>query len=383
MRVISLLCAFIMFSLVVNAQKNVITGKVIDKKNNKPIGFVNLGIEGTYVGASTDEQGVFNLQIPSGLEDRDLVISAIGFKAFKVKTGDYLDKKDVVFKLESTSYDLVGVDITAESKSRYRIIRDAGINIKYNYYNKPFNQQLFYNANIQAKVNNTKYAIYTVSEKKGIVRQNAKETFENRKYALKQLKKKVKSESLIESTINLDEILKFDIVRQRGNILDMDFIEDFEIEVKKGQKLKDQAVYVVNYKCKNPKLYNTGFNNVEKYRGVIYIDQASSAILKNEIWVKSNKENFAGISVASDVNKIKSVERHIETTYKKVDKKYVLDKISCNKSIKLNDNTSEKINIYIVAGNIEQYASITNNQYLENVEEDTKFWNLFKIPAVK
>jgi iron complex outermembrane receptor protein len=55
-----LLCAFLMMSVVAFAQKGSIKGKVLDE-TGQPMPGVTVSIEGTTVGATTDENGVYTI----------------------------------------------------------------------------------------------------------------------------------------------------------------------------------------------------------------------------------------------------------------------------------------------------------------------------------
>ena len=63
-----------------------IKGRVIDKKTQEAIPYVNIAIIGIPLGTITNKDGYFDLKIPGQLEDKEISISAIGYQMLKIKT---------------------------------------------------------------------------------------------------------------------------------------------------------------------------------------------------------------------------------------------------------------------------------------------------------
>jgi TonB-linked SusC/RagA family outer membrane protein len=62
-----------------------ISGKVVDEKN-EPLPGVNIQLKGTTTGASTDANGIYTINVPSG--NASLVYSFIGYKSQEIATGN-------------------------------------------------------------------------------------------------------------------------------------------------------------------------------------------------------------------------------------------------------------------------------------------------------
>lgn len=75
----SLLAALLVFSLPVFSQ-HVIQGQTINRSDNKPIPFANIGIENTPVGTLSNEDGSFQIVVPSKYESDTILFSALGFE---------------------------------------------------------------------------------------------------------------------------------------------------------------------------------------------------------------------------------------------------------------------------------------------------------------
>lgn len=63
-----------------------VQGMVVDKENGEPLPFANVYLEGTKIGAVTDFDGKFTLNIPDSLHSDSLlvVVTSIGYKTMKV-----------------------------------------------------------------------------------------------------------------------------------------------------------------------------------------------------------------------------------------------------------------------------------------------------------
>ena len=78
-----LLTTFCFFSLCLFSQERDIEGSVADKESGMPLLGVNVIVEGTTQGTTTDFDG--NFILPSVQEDATLVFSYLGFKTLKIK----------------------------------------------------------------------------------------------------------------------------------------------------------------------------------------------------------------------------------------------------------------------------------------------------------
>lgn len=111
-----ILAAFaILFSAItLKAQENSIKGFVYEKSNGEPVMFCNVYLKGTSIGATTSENGYFNIsRIPDG--KYTLLITTVGYDT--ISEDFTLAKNQVVnrkYYLEETSQILEAVTITAD-----------------------------------------------------------------------------------------------------------------------------------------------------------------------------------------------------------------------------------------------------------------------------
>jgi hypothetical protein len=104
------------------ASAQVIRGRVLDQETKVPVDFASVFFNGTFHGTTTDENGVFELDV-TPYADRTLQISAVGYKTFSLNSLT-ADKLNEVF-LEKALYEIAEVSIESESlaKERERCMR--------------------------------------------------------------------------------------------------------------------------------------------------------------------------------------------------------------------------------------------------------------------
>lgn len=111
----------LILSIALNAQTQV-KGQITDNLN-KPLPFVNIYLENTYIGTTTNETGKYELQIPEGTHI--LVIQYIGFKTQKINIKSQNTPLTVNATLEEENFNLKEVVISAEENPALPIIRKA------------------------------------------------------------------------------------------------------------------------------------------------------------------------------------------------------------------------------------------------------------------
>lgn len=115
------LSAIVLFTLlVIPTYGQVITGKVIDSSNSKPLVYVNIGVVGTPTGTITDENGYFSIDVTGKPLDAIVRFSMIAYKP-KTFTIDALSKKDNTVKLIPDTIHLNEVVVRPTGK-----IKDVG-----------------------------------------------------------------------------------------------------------------------------------------------------------------------------------------------------------------------------------------------------------------
>lgn len=94
-----MLCFLLVFSAsIVSAQAAKITGKVIDADTRKHLAGVNIVIEGTGMGAATDNNGIFSMNIEPG--KYNITVSIIGYETKKIRKIEVVPGENTLADIE-------------------------------------------------------------------------------------------------------------------------------------------------------------------------------------------------------------------------------------------------------------------------------------------
>src|SRR5690625_2771576 len=116
----SILLIYFLLPRAAFAQDGSVKGTVVDQKSGETLPGVNVGIEGTRNGGSTDGDGVFLIQeVASG--NHTLVISAVGYAGKKINVSiSESEQTELRIMLEPTFLELQEVEIIGRSEQSYK-----------------------------------------------------------------------------------------------------------------------------------------------------------------------------------------------------------------------------------------------------------------------
>jgi hypothetical protein len=107
--------AFILTALSLMSQKGIIKGRVYDEINNEPLPFANVVVEGMSLGATTDDNGEYEIQVEPGLYN--ITASFVGFGSRTEYEVQVSRSKPVVINFAlSEGEQLEAVEITAQDR---------------------------------------------------------------------------------------------------------------------------------------------------------------------------------------------------------------------------------------------------------------------------
>lgn len=115
MRLFSIFFLTIIISIQVQSQ--VITGRIVNNSNKEPIEYVNIGIVDMPIGTTTDENGVFSLDIKSNSTDYKVRISMIGYKSKTFSIEELIIKENII-SLEEQLYEIPEVIVRPNGRIR-------------------------------------------------------------------------------------------------------------------------------------------------------------------------------------------------------------------------------------------------------------------------
>ncbi len=123
-------CIFItlvIFSFQLSAQEIKIKGTVLDAKKNQPLGYCSVMIPDTYFGAHTNEDGIFEIDLPEALLNSKLVFSYIGYLSDTILLEP--GKTDYVIYLDALQNPLNEVVVTGISPTTEMLEQPAVVKI--------------------------------------------------------------------------------------------------------------------------------------------------------------------------------------------------------------------------------------------------------------
>ena len=117
-----ILFIFIIFlTQIAHSQVDRVSGKVIDADNRKPLAFVNIVINDSYKGGTTDIDGKFSLRSSETITH--LKLSYVGYETMVYQIGD--QKSNFTIKLKQTNYELPEYVVLPGINPAHRIIENA------------------------------------------------------------------------------------------------------------------------------------------------------------------------------------------------------------------------------------------------------------------
>lgn len=120
-----------------------VSGTVRDKETNKPLASASVGIMGKYIGTITNNQGDFDIHIPTNLGDDTLFVSIIGYKSFASIVSKIAKIKSFDIYLEPHVTMLEEV-VVSPGPSPQEKLKMSFENVGNNYPIEPFEMQGFY-----------------------------------------------------------------------------------------------------------------------------------------------------------------------------------------------------------------------------------------------
>lgn len=369
-----------------------ITGKVSDKKTGEAIPFVNVGVTGTYIGAATNIDGFYELRIPSKHKDKLIEISAVGYSTAKEPVANAAKIKTLDVQLAPMAFDVGEVEILAESRLQYTRVKRAIKNIRKNYLQTPFNYDMYYRGELKSgnSVQQLREAAVRLYDNRGYKRGDAYQVFKERGYDFLEVRKNFENETLADGSTYLDELLEMDIVRVRGNVLNLNQIDDYKLKLKGETEYEGDKVWIITYENPKPSLAATGDYYVKTYKGKLYIKQKDYAIVKNTMEVTASNYSPQGRSFYVEESRQNYLPRTINykvtTTYKKHMDYYYLSYVSYERMHKwVSKSTGEKkdesIHAELLVTKIDTFKPqvIERRAYYENKPYNEEFWKSYNI----
>ncbi len=366
-----------------------ITGKIINTKTQAPIPFVNIGVEGTRVGTITDMDGRFSLSVPEKYRNKYFVISAVGFESQRFSVAKNAGTDMGIIEMKPKNFHIEEVEVQEKSLFPYKVVKTAIDNINDNYIQMPLNYRVYYNFNSRVGIESKKRELIAlIYDSQGYTTRDYYQAYNFRNYEFLQARRNFEINCLADGNTNFDDLLSMDIVRTRGNVLDKNHLNSFELSLKEETIFQDDSVYVISYSCSEPSLDKTGDFYATTYKGTLWITKDNFVVLKNETHVKASDYSRFGRSyfadpVLSEWNRQK-VDYNFTVTYTPHAGIYYLNEITYHREMISKHKKTGEINVVENDTRLEMLRFETQNpteivkrSYHENIAFDKSFWANF------
>ena len=378
----TLLFLFLIAAISVSAQTQVLKGRIVDSKTQEGLTYTNIGVEGTFYGTASDAEGFFELNIPDQFKAEKLYISAVGYKNKSIDLNGLLSKDFNLIKLDAQTYGIADVDVAAQSRVLFRIIKSASQNISKNFTSNPVGYKVFYSERITTGFKTqVREAVAKLYDENGYKNCSVKDAFDSRNFQFVQSKKSFDTYSFPEGSNGFEELLEMDIVRSASTILNEKLLNDFDLQLVGQSVFEGDSVWIIAYKTAETDLAHTGDFYAEKMNGKIYVSKSDYGIIRNECAIEASKNNRQNRSLATKANSQQKVKYNFTSTYKKENGKYHLAFLSSQKSFVNGENIGVKsIRNASVLEVDNSPSKIIGKDYFEDVVYEESFWQSFKKP---
>ncbi len=369
---------------------SLISGTIIDQTTKEPIPYANIGIEGTYTGGASDIAGNFEFKVPSTNTGTFILASAVGYKGIRIPINEIKNGK-LQLEMIPVAYDLAVVSVNAQSLVLYRIIKSAIEAIGKNYVKGPFSEKAYYKSEVAVNKDSIlkDEAIVEISDMKGYIRESDYQSYIHINYRFLGVRRNFGIKSLADGMNLMDDLLSIDIVRSGGNILDENFLKNYDLSQDQSIQFEGDSVWVINYLLKEPDLSRTGDYYVISYRGKIFISKTNYAVLKNETFVKTSYYSTFGRSFAKTTEPKwipSSIDYEFSTIYRKEKNVYKMSYLKYIRHSILKNATSGEIKSLTFTNhliptelNILNPLMFKGRTYYTELAFDKSFWNGFNL----
>lgn len=277
-----------------------IKGKVINEATNEPVSYTNIGLDDTYYGTASDDDGNFEMNISADMVSKNIFFSAVGYKNKTFPVKSLFNKEFNVIKLQPKSYDIGNVDVSAQSKVLIRILRMAAENTPYNFIGGPFNLICSYENKISEgdSTLEAQNAIVTVYDKYGYMHPSESDAFHSLKYKLEKTKVTNAGYSFSTGNTNLDDLFGLDWVRTATSVMNPGIIDGFQLKLESEPEIDGSPCWVISFTQKKPTLAGCGDFYATSFEGKITIEKDDYSVKKIEGKIHSAKNNRQGRDLA-------------------------------------------------------------------------------------
>ena len=243
-------------------------GEVVDARNNNPLIFATLAVEGTNISTITNTEGDFLLKIPKSITSGTLLVSFIGYTTKKIDLTALKNTKNKI-PLETSALKLSEVDINAPRDAK-ALFRETLNKKGEKYFEDPTLMTAFYRETIKKRRRN-------VSLSEAVVNIYKTPYSSKRKDAVELFKARKSTDYSRLDTLALKlqggpfNALYVDIMKYPEYIFTDESIDNYTFNFDQSTRVNNRLIYIINFKqlkdIKEP-----------LYQGKLYIDAENKTL---------------------------------------------------------------------------------------------------------
>ncbi|MFV0365943.1 MAG: carboxypeptidase-like regulatory domain-containing protein [Mangrovibacterium sp.] len=377
----SIVVLLLLISLAAEAQKTPMHGRVLETHSGEPIPYTNIGVQGTYFGVATDENGYFTIDVPDSYLDKTLAVSAIGYhnKAFVVR--EVAGQEFTRITLDKETYGFDAVDVTGQSLVAFRVVNDAIKQISKNFYTLPMGADFHFLGKTQVGEGEARIreAIVEMTDQTAYTTSEVENAYQNRNYKFTQVNKNFTPYSFYDALPTFDELLSLDIVRMGSSVFNSGLVGSFDLQVDGIAPYEGDSVWVISYKKDKPTVAHTGDFYGTSIAGKLYILKGSKALVRHEVRVEAPKNNPSDRSLFTEGKAQTNVTYQAVCIYQQFKGKYMLSYMSEDKQY--TDAEGQQVHRSAKAAMLdlkEGARMLDSRNYYEDTGYDKAYWANFR-----
>ncbi|ELR68571.1 hypothetical protein C900_00239 [Fulvivirga imtechensis AK7] len=259
-------------------------GLILNAEDKTPVPFVNIGINNTPYGSSSNEKGEFEITLPKAFLEDSITFSAIGYKQKTLLVKAFLEKSEKHIFLDPELLVLKEVLITGEAPPSVSYIIKKASSDKKDNYGIPYCQELFYRStaydssdNIESKLE----AVIDFGATQGHRLYNEKQFNRNHVAVIKQIRN---VNGLSNDHVALPYLYSMDITTHQDGPLDKRNNKSYHFSLDDISSFEGDTVWVVSFRLedKNLSTYNDNDPYLTHFSGKLFINKKDYGIIKYE-----------------------------------------------------------------------------------------------------
>ena len=247
----------------------IVRGRILDAESGTPLPFASIGIQGSGIGVASNAEGIFVMKLSNAHLDQYLHISYLGYKSQQFPMRFLSDRfVDVLMETDYISMQ----EVIIRYYDPEAIVREAIEKIATNYSSTPVYQVNFYREGVQRnkRLLNYSEAIFRV------YKSAYNDNLDSDQVVLLKSRNIVNIEEadtlMLKIKAGIRSALELDVINVLPIFLNLAYLDDNRYNRVDIVNKDSRPVYAIEFEQTNPKY-------LPVYRGILYIDMESLAIL--------------------------------------------------------------------------------------------------------